>query len=273
MSSMIELIRRRVSVRTYDPMPLSDEQKASIRNICQSNTIGTFGNKCRLELIDLAEAEKAGPRRFGTYGFIKGARLFIAGVTTPAARAFLDFGYCFEKAVLELTGLGLGTCWMALTFNRQGFAKKAGLRDGEKLVIVSPVGIPSGKRSLVDVLIKITNRSRVRKPWRELFFDGDGNKPLTQGAAGRYAEALECVRLAPSGVNYQPWRIIRETPRDTFHFYAKRADAKARGELHAGIAMANFECAAQELGLKGAWRIIDGKEMPGADYFVSWIGE
>ena len=270
-NSILEVIHRRVSVRTYYPAALSAEQKASIKKICESNTVGPFGNRCRLELIDLSEAEKADLRRLGTYGFIRGTRLFIAGVITPAANALLDFGYCFEKAVLELTGLGLGTCWMALTFNKPGFSKKTGLGENEALVIVSPVGVPAKRKSLVDRLLKITNRSRSRKPWQELFFDDAINTPLGREAAGPYAEALECVRIAPSGVNYQPWRIVKERGGRRFHFFMKQKGGKNRGELHAGIAMCHFGLAAQELSLKGAWLIIDGKEIPGADYFASWV--
>ena len=272
MSSIISIIHRRISVRTYDPTALSIEQKASIKKICESNTMGPFGNKCRLELVDLSEAEKAELRSMGTYGFIKGTRLFIAGVITPAANALLDFGYCFEKTVLELTGLDLGTCWMALSFNKPGFSRKAGVQENEALVIVSPVGVPSKKKSLIERFIKTTARSRNKKPWQELFFDGDVNKPLSKTAAGEYVEAFECVRIAPSAANYQPWRIVKAPGSDTFHFFMKQKGKKTRGELHAGIAMCHFGLAAQELGFKGTWKIIDTMQSPGADYFVSWIG-
>jgi hypothetical protein len=271
--SYIAAIHHRVSFRTYDPAPLSESQKAQIRHILQSNITGPFGNTCRLELIDLSETEKAELRSLGTYGFIKGARLFVAGVVTPAAHALMDFGYCFEKAVLELADAGFGTCWMALSFNKPGFAKKAGLREEERLVIVSPAGVPSQKKSIIERFIKTTTRPRNKKPWQELFFSGNAGAPLTKETAGPYAEALECVRLAPSAVNYQPWRIVKATGSNVFHFFMKKQGAKTRGEIHSGIAMCHFGLAAQELGLKGAWQIIDSMEFPGADYFVSWVGE
>jgi nitroreductase len=272
MSSIISVIHRRASVRTYNPAALSVEQKASIQNICEGNTVGPFGNKCRLELVDLSEAEKTELRGMGTYGFIRGTRLFIAGVITPAGNALLDFGYCFEKMVLELTDMGLGTCWMALTYNKAGFSKKIGVRENEALVIVSPVGVPSKRKSLMERFIKTTTRPRNKKPWQELFFEGKGTKPLTKEAAGEYAEPLECVRIAPSAVNYQPWRIMKASDANTFHFFMKQKGQKTRAELHAGIAMCHFGLAAQELGLKGTWKIVDTTQFPSADYFVSWLG-
>jgi hypothetical protein len=209
----------------------------------------------------------------GTYGFIRGTRLFIAGVITPAANALLDFGYCFEKTVLELTGMGLGTCWMALTFNKPGFSNKAGLRENEALVIVSPVGVPSKKKSVMERFVKAATGPRNKKPWQDMFFAGDDSRPLTKASAGAYAETLECVRLAPSAANYQPWHIVKAQDANTFHFFMKQKGKTTRGELHAGIAMCHFGLAAQELGLRGAWKALDGMESPGADYFVSWIGE
>jgi nitroreductase len=272
MSSIISIIHRRVSVRTYNPAGLSIEQKTAVKKICENNTVGPFGNKCRLELVDLSEAEKTELHSLGTYGFIRGTHLFIAGVITPAANALLDLGYCLEKTVLELTDLGLGTCWMALTFNKPGFSKKIGVRENEALVIVSPVGVPSQKKSLIDRFVKATSKPRIKKPWDELFFDGDINKPLAKEAAGAYAEALECVRMAPSAVNYQPWRIVKAPGSNTFHFFMKQKGQKTRGELHAGIAICHFGLAAQELGLTGTWKIVDTMQSPGADYFVSWVG-
>jgi nitroreductase len=271
MSSIISSIHCRVSVRTYDPAGLSVEQKNAVKKICESNTVGPFGYRCRLELVDLSEAERAELRRFGTYGFIRGTRLFIAGVITPAANALLDFGYCFEKTVLELTSLGFGTCWMALTFNKPGFSNKADLRENEALVIVSPVGVPSKKKSLLETFVKAATGPRNKKPWQDIFFAGDGSRPLTKAAAGAYAEALECVRLAPSAANYQPWHIVKAPDADTFHFFMKQKGKTTRGELHAGIAMCHFGLAAQELGLRGAWKVVDGMQNAGADYFVSWV--
>jgi hypothetical protein len=137
---------------------------------------------------------------------------------------------------------------------------------------LSPVGVPSKRKSLIERFIKTTTKPRNKKPWQELFFEGEGNKPLTKETAGEYAEPLECVRIAPSAVNYQPWRIMKASNANTFHFFMKQQGGKARAELHAGIAMCHFGLAAQELGLTGTWKIFDNMQNHGADYFMSWIG-
>ena len=47
-----------------------------------------------------------------------------------------------------------------------------------------------------------------RLPFEELFFDGTFDNPLSKERAGNLAQPLEMVRLSPSAVNKQPWRVI-----------------------------------------------------------------
>lgn len=60
-----------------------------------------------------------------------------------------------------------------------------------------------------------------RLPFEELFFDGSMDKPLNADKAGDIEVPLEMVRLAPSAVNKQPWRVIVEDK--MVHFYLKRS--------------------------------------------------
>ncbi|MBO7677409.1 MAG: hypothetical protein J6S49_07845, partial [Erysipelotrichaceae bacterium] len=64
-------------------------------------------------------------------------------------------------------------------------------------------------------------------------------------------EALEAVRLAPSAVNKQPWRIIRQN--NTFHFY-KKPEVRNEGiidvqKIDIGIALCHFELVLKENGI------------------------
>ena len=76
---------------------------------------------------------------------------------------------------------------------------------------------------------------------------------MTPEAAGRYREALELVRPAPSAVNKQPWRIVEQDGR--FHFYLKRSlPAAEKGDvqkLDIGIALAHFVLALEAQGITG----------------------
>jgi len=120
----IEAIRARHSVRSYDGKPLTDDERASLGRALEANRKGPFGGEVELALIDLDEAEGALARAKITYGVIRGARSYLVG-SVESPKATVDFGYCFERVVVEATKLGLGTCWIGGTFSRSAFAARA----------------------------------------------------------------------------------------------------------------------------------------------------
>ena len=282
MESMIEAIKNRISIRTYSDKPIEDETKEAISNILQSTTIGPFGNRTRFELLDFTELDKNEIKTLGTYGFIKGANLFIVGAIVPSGKAMEDYGYCLEKIILKLTNLGLGTCWLGGTFKRSGFAKRINVRDDEIVPCISPIGYANNNKTIGERFVKFLAKSHTRKLWSELFFNGDFDTPLENNESNQYSIALESVRLAPSGSNKQPWRIFKE--KDTYHFYMKagikETDATDKVKMSfipnidMGIAMCHFELSAMELGLAGKWEQMDSS-FAGIDnlrYIISWVG-
>jgi hypothetical protein len=269
-TSCIQTIRKRISVRSYCGR-LLDEGKESVKRILRENGKGPFDNPVRLAFIDLTEIDTRYIKKLGTYGFIQGADCYFAGAVVPQERAFEDFGYCFEKAILDLTAQGYGTCWMAATFNRQEFARQISLRENEVMPAISPVGYPTVKRIFFEKFLWFLAKSRKRKAWDQLFFDGSFDKPLTAQAAGRYAEPLECVRWAPSGTNMQSWRIVKDSAGNAFHFYARKNPSASLIKIHTGIAMCHFELAAKELGLAGEWTVAQNVSASDqAVYMISW---
>lgn len=259
MDSMIEVIRRRISVRTYAARPVEEDKKRDIVDLLHANHEGPFGHRVRFALIDFSEMERKEIKALGTYGTIKGAELYIVSAVAQGPGAMEDLGYCFEKVILAATNLGLGTCWMGGTFRRASFARRMGVSDGEVVPAVSPIGYAGDKRSVMDRMFRRFAGSDQRKPWEELFFDGAMTTPLSKDAVGSYATVLECVRLAPSASNNQPWRILRQGG-NIFHFYLKRTpgyDKIMRSVdlqlVDMGIALSHFELAARETGLAGGW--------------------
>ena len=206
----IETIKKRISCRSFDGIPLDNKMKEQLKAFLRKNSRGPFGNALRFELIDLTEAERAELKSLGTYGVIKGACLFIAGAVTRGGHAMEDYGFGMERNILFATALGLGTCWLGGTLNRAGFARKVGLTQEELMPAISPIGNPAEKRSLTDRAFRFMAKSDKRKPWEEAFFDNRPGNPLVKENAGDYGQALESVRIGPSASNRQPWRIIRE---------------------------------------------------------------
>jgi nitroreductase len=280
MGSMNDAIRQRFSTRTYLDKPIEEDTRNLLLDAIRSERSGPFGHTTRFELVDLKESEGQETKAPGTYGVIKGTRLFIVAVTGRAEKSMEDLGYCLERIVLKATNLGLATCWMAGTFTRRAFARLVHAAEGEIVPAICPVGYGSPKRTARDSFFRFIAQSHRRKPWTDLFFDGTVGTPLNREKLSRYAIPLEAVRLAPSASNRQPWRIVRELGRDIYHFYLKRT--KGYGQvirefkiqnIDMGIAMCHFELAAIETGLAGQWQEMKpGCDGGGMEYVVTWIG-
>lgn len=272
-----ETIEKRRSVRTYDARPLREEDKTKLMDFAKA-VDNPFGVPTRIGLIETERSDQ--PKKLGTYGVIKGAGSYL-GIVVPQDTLGLEAaGYAMEKVVLYATHLGLGTCWLAGTLNREGFTKAMQAGEGEWMPAITPVGYAAGKLSFHEQLMRSSMKSTQRKPWKELFFREDFRTPLTETEAGDYAEALELLRLAPSATNAQPWRVVMEEK--AFRFYAVvgkdalAANPPAVQRVDGGIGACHFHLAAQEKGLPGhferqAARSTGAPE--GWRYLFSWIEE
>lgn len=222
-------MRERRSVRSYKGLALNDYQRQMLTQAVEESW-SPFGGRLTIRLKHFGLEAGCRP---GTYGMIKGAGdFFLLGMGADEASA-LTAGFRFEQVVLRAWQLGLGTCWIAATFRGSDFARGETWPDGEELRIVCPVGVAAAPTTL-ERITRFTLGSRKRKPFGELFYDGDFGHPLSPDS--RFGEALEMVRLAPSSTNSQPWRAL--VCGDSVHFYYK---PKSEASLvDCGIGMCHF---------------------------------
>ena len=271
-----ETIRRRKSIRSYENRPLSQADRTAIRacmeELCREET--PFPAQMQMCLLETKAG--SGTEKLGTYGVIRGANTFIGIAVEDTEAAMEAVGYTFEKLVLTATAMGLGTCWLAGTFNREQFAGAMNLQEGQIFPIVSPIGYIAEKNTLVNTLFRTVGRSDQRKPWPELFFENDFTTALTEASAGDYAFPLEMLRLAPSAANRQPWRVVLRD--DAFHFY-RQANPKAKysydlQRLDVGIGACHFHLAAADRGLAGSFAKLSETGIAAPEhmkYLFSWI--
>jgi nitroreductase len=277
MPKITEIIKKRISCRTYSERPIEDEVLKEFSASINAVHTGPFGNQPKFKLIKLTSLTPQEWKKLGTYGVIKNAQIFLVGSVQNGHMALEDYGYCKEKLILQATKLGLGTCWLGGTFQLSRFAQAIDLREGELLPTVSPVGYPAQQKSFTERMMRWGAGSDNRKPWSDIFFTGNFSQPLTQAQAGKYAEALENMRLAPSAGNKQPWRILRDAKQNTFHLYLSRAFGYnslwhvSLQNIDMGIAICHFALTAQEIGLKGKWQIdAAAPKEKSLDYIATW---
>jgi nitroreductase len=278
MKEAMEVIKKRVSVRSYAVTPLDEALKEKLQTSFLDHKIGPFGNTVRFRLLDFDTVSRTELRSLGTYGVIKGARLYILAAVKKQRRNMEDLGFCMENIILEAASLGLGTCWMAGTFRRSRFAAQMDLGDDELLPAITPVGYSAEEITLADRMLRYGAGSHRRKPWAELFFISDGITPLSEEEAEEYRGPLAAVRLGPSASNRQPWRMLKDDA-GFIHLYLKenmlynRALGKIRIQnIDMGIAMCHFALAAEEAGLEGRWKeITPFPNVQSLNYIATWV--
>lgn len=250
-----QTVKARSSVRTYQQRTLSDELKDRIKGyFC------TLSNPFSVEpsFFLLEAATAPGGEKLGTYGVIKGADYFICATVPNGELSLEALGYSFEKLILHVTALGLGTCWLGGTFKRGAFASALDLKENELFPAISPVGYPLGKKSVTESVMRWMAKSDQRKDWNSLFFFRDFSHPLSESEAGDYAFPLEMLRLAPSATNRQPWRVVLDF--NALHFYRQQVPGAAKlpsldfTHIDIGIAACHFHMAALENGLTGSFQ-------------------
>ena len=268
-------IKARSSVRTYEDRPLSSDIKGQIKAY-----IGTLSNPFSVDVsIRFLESNSVvNGKRLGTYGVIKGARDFIGAAVNEGELALEALGYSFEKLILYATYHDLGTCWLGGTFKRSEFAKAMNFGDKDLFPAISPIGYSLGKKRLLESFSRSIAKADQRKSWSELFFKNDFSQPLSQADAGEFTFPLEMLRLAPSAVNKQPWRIIQAE--NNYHFYKTKAStSSSRASLDIqrvdlGIAACHFHLAASEKDLPGRFEKLPTPDIytPAHEQYVfSWV--
>ena len=270
MATLKDIVKSRRSFRTFDGNLICPEDREKLEEYINAGITNPFGIPVEFVLLDAEEYGLSSP-------VIAGEKLYVAGKITKVPYADVAFGYSFERLVLFAWSLGIGTTWIGGTMKREQFEKAAGLKDGETMPCVSPLGYPAKKLSLREVLMRKGVKADSRLAFGELFFEGSFDRPLTEGAAGKLAPALEAVRLAPSAVNKQPWRAV--VCGERVHFYEKRSRGYVSDngwdmqKIDMGIALCHFELAAKECGVDAAFELGD-PSLPvpeGVTYIASFV--
>jgi len=163
---IIETIKMRHSTRKFLPYGLSSEERERLVDFFE--VIPTLHSlRLKWALKDLNKGSTA-----------------IYAPCTIKPNCLVEYGFQGEIIVLEVTKMGLGSCW------------NAGIRESG-----SPAGIiigkeDQGKFGINDILTGMGRRKELR-----VLIDG----PVPEDE--RLLQILESCRLAPSSMNRQPWRF------------------------------------------------------------------
>lgn len=271
---MRKAIYDRKSVRTYKKKALTKNEKELIDGVLSEASLmkGPFGHQVKFFTDHQESNLDDEAKRIGTYGLMKNAPSFIGGTITNETTGIIDYGYIFESVILELTKHGFGTCWLGGTFNRGAFSEY--VQANEIIPAITPVGHALSRLSLYDKTIRIDVKADHRKPFDQMFYLNDINHPLKESDHHYLSSALELVKLGPTSMNIQPWRVIIQG--NQVHFYLERTPnfgtnlPMAIQLLDMGIALRHFELGLNELNISYQMKELEHPKPNKFEYILSF---
>jgi len=256
-----EAIRRRFSVRHYEPRPVPEKILKAIEKASETSVPLDKNISVRLHLIRQSRlvAERM-TYLAGRQWLFGSSPHFIIATAEEKPGFMLETGFRMEQVILLATAQGLGTCWVGGLFIEEQIADFLKLPPGERVIAITPLGYPDTSfygRAINPVIHLGVPEPRRRKPLEQIVYGAEFGSPL-ESKDPELLEILECTRLAPSWTNSQPWRFLVDERQivalaeiRTSRFY----HGKHYYRLDLGIAMSHFFLAAKELGWKGNWQV------------------
>ena len=229
--SLMEAFRARHSCRTFGGDTFPEAKMSILQQIVEEvNALPTpFGTQTKVSIH--------GPG-LGRIGFIKNESGWLLGqvkADTPKEnlrRANVDVAYRLQHAVMKMTQHKINTVWVGGTYN-QGKAEKS--CPDWKVPVVVAFGEEKDPHFIWRVM-KWIGTSDKRKPFEQLFYDAQANKPIKEDEAGDRLDLFKALQSGPSALNKQPWRFVVDGP--AVHVFDAGGDGYSCFDV--GIAAANL---------------------------------
>lgn len=184
MKTLQEAILSRKSIRKYTDEKLSAETVKVLQT-----KIDEVNNTGRLH-VQLVLNEKKAFSGFLSYGMFENANNYLVMAAEKGADERI--GYYGEQLVLLANQLGLGSCWVGLSYKK--VPEFFQLRKGEKVYVLISLGHPAeaGKVHKLKIVSDVSNADEQTPDW--------------------FRKGVEAALLAPTAVNQQKFRLTYEAP-------------------------------------------------------------
>ncbi|RKD29561.1 nitroreductase family protein [Thermohalobacter berrensis] len=200
---LYDTIFKRKSIRKYSRGKLSKELLEKINKIVK-NTDRLY-NDINMQVHMIEDGESIGKiisGIIGSYGKIKAPHYLL--VSSEEKEGYLEnIGYTLEYVVLQLTKMGIATCWIGGQMKKKLVKDIIKLEKGQLPILLISFGYPEEK----EVLLR--NPEKIKRKDLSEIVVGDIDETWTK--------ILNAARYAPSAVNSQPWRFIVDNEQNAIH--------------------------------------------------------
>lgn len=235
-------IDRRGSRRTFNPVRLPEATLERIEAACVG--FRPWENARVVLVRDPAIDVFRGI--VGSYGKVTGAPHLLAVIGSAEPLYDQRAGYTGEAIVLLATSLDVGTCWIGGFFDADLAASLTEVESDERILALSPLGVPVTELSADELALRGFARSKHRKPAEKIAPGSDGWPAWARSAVAA------CV-TAPSAMNRQPWRFSMDGDALVISADSPFETPRVTRRLDCGIGMLHAELGALEAGVPGRW--------------------
>lgn len=236
-----EAITKRISCRAFEDRMIDDKTADRIREY-----VDELNQESGLHFQLFVSGQKDTPAiRMSAAMFSGNVYMFAALVGGDDLASSEKIGYYGQKLVLYATQLGLGTCWVASTYDASSI--HVDISEGEKLWDVIPMGYARSKVPMKQKMIRAAIRKRDRK--QDQFLESDMSYA---DAPAWIRKGIEAIFLGPSAVNQQPVNIVYRNGKVSARIW-KKGNGLEYNDL--GIAKRQFEVGAESAGVRGHFQM------------------
>lgn len=223
---ILQAIDMRKSRRKYLQTKIAIDKLQKLYNLI--DICNKEGNLSIKIIEDASEAFKSIKKSYGMFSGVKTV-IVLSGKNEDKNLAE-KAGYYGERIVLEATELGLGTCWVGASFDRN--SNIFNIKEDERMICVITVGNVEIEKGLKEKIIyKMIHHSTKSL---EALYESDKEVPEW------FMKGIKAVQKAPSALNKQPVKFKYFDNRVT----AEVDDSESYRLIDLGIAKCHFDIVA-----------------------------
>ncbi|MEG1285060.1 MAG: nitroreductase family protein [Romboutsia sp.] len=173
-----------------------------------------------------------------------------------------NIGFAMENVVLQMTTLGLATCWIDCSLKRKDILEFVDLEEIDEENPENPYAVIAfGYPEKSDDLFR-------RKKDK---LDREKVKDISKKVDKSFEDAMEAVRFSPSIKNIQPWFF--HNSKNGFHIYERnqKRSINDMSKISMGIALRHFDIGCKKSNIDVKYEKLDAKNKIGKIYFISII--
>jgi nitroreductase len=154
--SVLDLLRRRRSIRKYKSVPVEAEKLAVVLEAARLGPSAANLQPCHFIVVKKPEVRESLRAAYKADWFVNAPVIVVGCVDSKVAWRRrdgedywkVDVAIAMQNLVLAATELGLGTCWIA-AFDEDSAKKALGVPKEVRVVALTPLGYPAEQKGSV----------------------------------------------------------------------------------------------------------------------------